>query len=560
MEPVENLIIVSDFNSDLLARLINNNDSPTIRCRTNGARKVIPSLIDDKDPIWKDQQIAFIWAQPHEISTTFARALEMSQVNHDQAIQEVEAFCKMVLRARSRARAVFVASLQMPWASRGYGVLDLQDGLGLRSLLERMNLHLQKRLSEEAGIHVLDTTSWLQVSEPYSEKMWFLTKMPFSPEVFRIAHRELKAAIQTFVGTSRKVVVCDLDNTLWGGVVGDDGWQNLRLGGHDGLGEAFVMFQRELKALSRRGVILAIVSKNTEDLAIEAIENHPEMILKKDDFAAWRINWGDKASNVVDLLRELNLGLESAVFLDDNPVERSRVETALPSVLVPEMPLDGMLFPAFLRGLDCFDNLVVSDEDRGRADSYRAQRERRESIPDLEDFESLDEWLPTLGMRVSASPINESNIKRATQLLNKTNQMNLRTRRMTEDEFSKWGQVGNRKVWTFRVTDRFADSGLTGLASIEVQGAEAFISDFVLSCRVMGKRVEETMIYLLTEIARDLGATRMIAKYAETDKNVPCRQFFQRSGLKDEDSKTFVWDLSEQYPEPLAVNLEVLDA
>ena len=189
----------------------------------------------------------------------------------------------------------------------------------------------------------------------------------------------MKAALRAVRGQSRKVVICDLDDTLWGGIVGDAGWENLRLGGHDPVGEAFADFQRELKALTRRGIILAMVSKNTEAVALEAIEKHPEMQLRKDDFAAWRINWDDKAQNIADLMEELNLGLDSAVFLDDNPVERARISEALPEVLVPNLPRDKMLFASTLRKLNCFDSATVSSEDRKRAAFYNAERDRRTS-------------------------------------------------------------------------------------------------------------------------------------------------------------------------------------
>ena len=257
----------------------------------------------------------------------------------------------------------------------------------------------------------------------------------------------------------------DLDDTLWGGIVGDDGWQNLSLGGHDAIGEAFVDFQKELKALSRRGVLLAIVSKNDEAIALEAIDKHPEMLLRREDFVAWRINW--TKANLEELVRGVNLGLDSAVFIDDNLSERARVRETLSEVLVPDWPEDKTQYVTALRALNCFNAVSVTEEDRSRTSSYVAERERQGS---LNAVGSLDEWLQTLGLVVEVEELSSLNLPRAVQLLNKTNQMNLQTRRMPEGEIAAWSQESGCKVWTFRVKDRFSDYGLTGLASLKIVG------------------------------------------------------------------------------------------
>ena len=204
----------------------------------------------------------------------------------------------------------------------------------------QINLRLLESLAGAPAIHPLWAEKWIQLAGPtaFNHRLWYLGKIPFSNEVFKVAARDLKAALRGLNGQAKKVVILDLDDTLWGGIVGDAGWEGLILGGHDPAGEALVDFQRELKALTRRGILLAIVSKNEESIAMEAIAKHPEMVLKLSDFAGWRINWKDKAENIIDLMAELNLGLDSAVFIDDNPVESARVREALPKVCVPEWP------------------------------------------------------------------------------------------------------------------------------------------------------------------------------------------------------------------------------
>jgi FkbH-like protein len=315
------------------------------------------------------------------------------------------------------------------------------------------------------------------------------------------------------------------------------------------VGEAFVEFQHALRALTSRGILLGLASKNEEAVALEAIDRHPEMVLARDHFAGWRINWNDKAQNIADLAAELNLGLQSVVFIDDNPVERARVREALPEVYVPEWPLEKMHYTAALLRLRCFDAPALSDEDVRRAQMYVAERRRGEERARVG---SVDSWLGTLGTGLAVEELHPANRQRVVQLLNKTNQMNLSTRRMTEPELAAWADAPGRTLWAFRVADRFGDAGLTGIASLEVEGGEARIVDFVLSCRVMGRQVEEAMVSLLVDEARARGARRVAARYLATPKNVPCLRFWtDRSGFeRDAETETFTWDVERPYPFP----------
>jgi FkbH-like protein len=315
------------------------------------------------------------------------------------------------------------------------------------------------------------------------------------------------------------------------------GWENLVLGGHHAFGEAFADFQRELKALRNRGVVLAIASKNEETIALEAIAKHPEMVLKKEDFAAWRINWNDKAANIADLVVELNLGMDSVVFLDDNPAERNRVREALPQVLVPDLPEDKMLFASLIRKLDCFDSAGVSEADRSRTQMYQSQREREALRAGAQSFE---DWLEQLQTRLFFEPLNEANQDRALQLLNKTNQMNLSTRRLSDSELKAWVGDPQNHFWTLRVTDRFGDAGLVGLMSLAAAGKQGQITDFILSCRVMGRRIEEAMLRQLLLYAEDLGIDRVVAEFLPTAKNAPCLKFFEGAG-GDREGNRFAW-------------------
>jgi len=240
------------------------------------------------------------------------------------------------------------------------------------------------------------------------------------------------------------------------------------------------------------------------------------------------------------------------VFIDDNPVERARVREALPGVLVPEWPADKRLYPSALRSLDCFDTLAISEEDRHRPEMYVTER-RRAALK--VEVGSLETWLRSLSMTVTVESLSDANVVRVVQLINKTNQFNLTTRRVTESELLAWVSEPGRGLWIFRVSDRFGDSGLTGIASVEAEGPRGRIEDFVLSCRVMGRKVEETMLGVAAEWARRAGLVELRAVYRPTAKNKPCLEFFQRSGFRSPAEHVFTWDLAVQYPSCSEIHL-----
>jgi FkbH-like protein len=425
-----------------------------------------------------------------------------------------------------------------------------------------MNLALVEAL-QGSGITLLDASRWLRgpSAEVFSAKRWYLAKVPFGNSALREAAIDIAAAIRNRLGRARKLVIVDLDDTMWGGILGDEGWENLRLGGHDAIGEAYVDFQRALAALKRRGILLAVVSKNTESIALEAMRKHPEMVLRPEDFVGWRINWDDKARNVVELVRELNLGLDAAVFLDDNPFERARLAEALPDVLVPDWPKDPLLYRSALASLRCFDAVALSKEDQDRTRLYEQERSR---TADRDAFASVEEWLTTLATTVRVESLDAGNPSsgnwaRVAQLLNKTNQLNLRTRRMSEPELLRWAAQPGCSVHAFHVSDRFGAAGLTGILSLEIRDGIAHIEDFVLSCRVMGRKVEETIVHVATELARAGAAASVRAEYLPTAKNGPCLAFWQRSGFAiegDDERTTFVWETETIYALPSAITLE----
>jgi FkbH-like protein len=552
-------LIVSDFNAQNLAGYLNNShESPTVRAEVAPFGQVMQALTDFSMPCWEDTpEVVVVWTRPQAVLATVRGLLQNARPKVQDLLPEVDAFTRAVRGVCQRARLVLVPTWTLPPYERGLGMIDLKSEHGLSYQLMRANLRLAENLTDVQNAFVLDAERWISQAgsrHAHNPKLWYMGKIGFGNDVFKQAVDVILAAIRGAGGAARKLVVLDLDDTLWGGTVGDTGWEGIRLGGHDPIGEALVDFQAALKGLKNRGVLLGIVSKNDENLALEAIRLHPEMVLRLDDFSGWRINWEDKAANLRSLVAELNLGLQSTVFIDDNPLERSRVKAALPDVMVPEWPDDKLLYRQALQSLTCFDAPVITEEDLDRTRLYSAERERAAA---RDEAQSFDDWLRSLETRVFVEPLSAANLPRTAQLLNKTNQMNLATRRLTEKELLAWSEAASHRVWAFRVQDKFGDSGLTGIASIQLDGDVGIIVDFVLSCRVMGRKVEEAMLSFLGRAAGKIGARHLSATYSPTPRNKVCLAFWQeRSGFEAEaEGRTFHRDLAKPLPAPEGILL-----
>lgn len=553
-------ILIADFSVQELARHLAQADplGPCVRAVTAPFGQVVQSLHGlALLAAEHGAEFALVWTRPEAAVPAFCARLEGRRVTTVEVLTEVDAFAARLVEGCRAVRAAFAPTWVLPPFQRGLGMADMKRD-GIASTLMQMNLRLAERL-EGSHVHVLEAQRWLSAAGPkaVAPRLYYMGKIGFSSEVLAEAARDVRAALRGLAGQAKKLLVLDLDDTLWGGVVGDVGWQNLRLGGHDALGEAYSDLQRHLKALTRRGVALAVVSKNEETVALEAIKRHPEMVLGLEDLSAYRIDWRDKATNIVEIARELNLGLQSVVFIDDNPVERARVREALPEVFVPEWPDDKTQSVPALLGLRCFDAPSTSREDLERTRMYAEERARVELRAHVE---SLDEWLLRLDTRVRFEPLGPGNLPRAAQLLNKTNQMNLRTRRMGEAELLAWARAPGHEVWAAHVSDRLGDAGLTGLVGLELAGDTATLVDHLLSCRVMGRKVEETLVWAAVERAKRAGATRLEAPFSPTEKNKPALAFWKTSGLShDEASGVFTWDLRAGYPLPSSISVEGLD-
>lgn len=451
------------------------------------------------------------------------------------------------LRERSAATVI----QQLPWSDDpplfGHGELLVPGSAG--ALAARLRLRLAEAAVAE-GVVLLDVPAAAagpglrRLGDP---SLWHHAKQAVSPAAVPWYGDQVGRVLAALRGLSKKVLVLDLDNTIWGGTIGDDGVDGIVLGQGSGAGEAFAAFQRYARRMSERGVLLAACSKNDESTVVEALAAHPEMVLRREDFAAFEVSWGDKPAALQRIARDLNLGIDSLVFVDDNPAERAIVRRTLPAVAVPELPEAPELYGRCVADAGFFDSVSFTAEDSARSAQYAANRERRRLEMTATD---MDGFLRDLDMTLTVGPFQPVDVKRIAQLINKTNQFNVTTRRYTEAEVRAMMEDPNVITYAARLSDRFGDNGLTSvvIARRSQDGAEPAveIDTWLMSCRVLGRRVEDAMLSVIAGDTTGAGATRLIGRYRPTPRNGMVRDLFKGLGFSrrgaSEDGET-EWEL-----------------
>jgi FkbH-like protein len=348
----------------------------------------------------------------------------------------------------------------------------------------------------------------------HDTRLYHLCKQPFAMEALPEVAFSLTAALGGLLGRARKVLVLDLDNTLWGGVVGDDGLQGIELGPESAEGEAFVHFQTYIKSLSRRGIVLAVCSKNRDEVARSPFREHSGMVLKEEDIACFVANFQDKASNLRHIARSLNVGIDSLVFVDDNPVERAQVRAELPEVLVVELPEEPARYAHAVEAAKPFPLRVLTTEDLGRVASYRAMGTLREAA--AADGSDMEQFLSGLEPVATVEKVDGSSVDRIVQLIRKTNQFKLNLSGIQEDEVL----AGADGVVALRLADRLQDYGIVAIAVTQPAGEVLTIRNWVMSCRAFGRRLEHVTLELLRSKAAEHGCSVIAGSYTPTEKNV----------------------------------------
>ena len=416
-------------------------------------------------------------------------------------------------------------------ARRSSGVLDAQTEPSQSAAIRKINDAVRGLAAEYRGIYVLDYDALVARhgrARWSDDRKWLTARLPIAAENLIHMAREWLRFLVPLAGKTAKALVVDLDNTLWGGVIGEDGMTGIRCNA-EYPGAAYQALQRAMLDLTQRGILLAVCSKNNPDDAMEALNHHPGMLVRPKHFAAMRINWQDKAQNLREIAAELNIGTDALAFMDDNPVEREQVRAALPEVFVIEMPSDPLGYAAALRDCPAFERLALSAEDQQRTAIYAEQQQRSQAE---QNFQSKEDFYRFLEQEAEIDAVQPATLARIAQLTQKTNQFNLTTRRYTEQQIADLAADPQWQVMSIRVKDRFGDHGLVGVAITHDEGDACEIDTFLLSCRVIGRTVESALLSYLAEGASSRRRRRLSGWFLPTKKNVPARDFYQQHGFE----------------------------
>jgi FkbH-like protein len=461
----------------------------------------------------------------------------------DESIAELENAITILLARLPKANCYLVTfgSLQTPLGHLLNSQISARGQIGIEFWLKSI-----RELGNLSRRIIIADWDWhsqaLGKLAFFDERLWYVGRMRLNPLGLATLADFISCYIAANYNLTRKALIVDLDNTIWGGVVGEVGLKGLVLG-EEGSGLAFQDVQRELLKLHDIGVVLALCSKNNPDDVWEVFDHHPGMVLKREHFAAVRINWQDKASNVLALSEELRLGLDSLVLLDDSPVEQEWIRMALPAVLVLDLPHEIAYRPRFLRDLPYFLRLTLTNEDLLRAITYKNRPKRLQM---REHFFTLEDFLISLEQEIIIQRVQENTLTRAAQICQRTNQFNLTTHRYTIADIEQMMEDTSKEVYILAVQDRFGDNGVTGLCILHLEGLNAHIDTFLLSCRVLGRKIEDAFLLFVADRARMRGAHFLIGQYKPTAKNEQTANFYINHNFEAIGDGYFRFDLEKQ--------------
>ncbi len=489
----------------------------------------------------------------------FARYFSLSQNEIEEEItRSVQDILQCVKSYRGRASTpIIVQNFMVPPLSISRA-FDWSTDMGVRSNVFEMNRRLASGLREIPGVAILDyddVTSRFGKGRWRDSRLFHTAKSPIDLRAMPHLAAEIIHLVKALLIPRLKCIVTDLDNTLWGGIVGEDGISGIQLGPQYP-GSAYVSFQEFLLQMRSLGVLLAVNSRNNLNDALEVFEGHPHCVLKLDHFTAYRINWHDKSINLRELAEELNIGLDAMMFVDDNAVECERVRQEIPSVTVVQMKGNPIDFPELILKAGVFFSHNLTEEDRKRGDLYLLQRRVNEAMAGSTSFE---DFAKGLGMELTIEPVTLPDIPRVAQLTQKTNQFNLTTKRYQESEISQMLSAADKHLFLLRLKDRFGDYGIIGVIILDAGSGAWSVDTFLMSCRVIGRKVEDAAIIFMENLAAQHKAKHLVGEYRPTAKNGLVKDLYEKAGFRllEQSAGVIKWtvDLSRgrQYPDIIKV-------
>jgi FkbH-like protein len=516
---------LNNLNAPLIAELKNKNLNPEIKL--GGYNQFIEELINPASWLYEFNPDIVLVAIS---SRTYLKDLQYkSNEERKQLVQKKNTDLINALQSSSLKSKIILTTIDFPSYSPN-NLQDLVSNSSIYELIKEFNNNLISLAKSSTQISLLDFERLCSMHgklNVFEEKMFFLGKILLTKKGAEVFSKELKNIISVIYGMTKKCLVVDLDNTLWGGVIGEDGPENIQLGEDTSIGQIYSEIQKIILNWKNSGILLALVSKNNPEDALSAFKENKNMVLKENDFIIKKINWNEKSENIAEIAKELNLGLDSFVFLDDNPSERLEVKSRLPEINIIDFPEDVSLLPRELKQVTYFNSLNLTEEDKKRNKFYEQDRDRNI----LRKKTSLQDYLKTLGIKISVKKDDLSTIERITQLINKTNQFNLRTKRYSIEEVREMMNSENYTVSSLHVSDSYGELGLTGVIIIKHLSDSYFIDTFLMSCRILSRKIEDQF---LKETLKFLNHKdfKLIVEYIPTPKNILVEKIYDGMGFQ----------------------------
>ena len=500
--------------------------------------------------------IVLVFVKLDTLSPRIARNFASLKPQEIQAeVETVKDFISgVVCGIRSRTKAALLWNGFEQPSSPSRGILDSQEPQGQSGIVEELNNFAKRKLSEQGNAYFVNLNLCLMrlgKKKYFDLRYWHIGRAPYTREALKEIALENFKFIRALNGKNKKCLVLDCDNALWGGIIGEDGTEKIKLG-KTYPGAAYCEFQNEAVNLYNRGIILALCSKNNEEDVWDVFRRHPDMVLKREQIASAQINWEDKATNLRRIALDLNIGLDSMVFSDDSAFEINLVRNLIPEVTCIHLPKEAPgTYADLLSSSGLFDSLVVSPEDRKRGSMYRAEGQRKDLKSRVED---LEKYYHSLEMVVEIRIADDFSIPRIAQLTQKTNQFNLTTKRYSEADIKGFVEGGDSDVITLKLADRFGDYGTVGVCILKYEEGVVLFDSFLLSCRVLGRGVEATFMAEVLKFTGGKGCKLAVGEFYATKKNGQAEFFFAKQGFQEKEpengkaDRTFYWDMDKESP------------
>lgn len=462
------------------------------------------------------------WLNPYQLSTP--KRKKLIKLKFDE-------IKNLILRINSNAKAkVLIHNFNIPHYSP-LGILENKQQFGFINSIRLLNVNLQEMSINNPNLFIFDYDAFCSMrgsNNTLDYKMYYLADMRLPTNYLAELCDEYLGYIKPLVSLTKKCLVLDLDNTLWGGILGEVGFSGIQLGPTPE-GRSFWEFQKYILSIHQRGILLAINSRNNLDEVLKVLRKHPYMILREKHFSSIEANWQNKVTNMKSIAKQLNIGLDSFIYFDDDPYQRDLIRKKLKEITVVDLPEDKSLYLKTIINLNDFNTLQITNEDKNRGKMYIWERKRKELEKNVSN---IDEFVKSLQVTIEIETANEHNIPRISQLSQKTNQFNVTTRRYLEDQIKIFHSSDRYIVLAANVKDKFGDYGLTGVVIIKKNFPDWIIDSFLLSCRILGRKIEESILAYLIKEAKNNKVQKLIGHFIKTEKNTPAKDFYRDNNFK----------------------------